>query len=154
MTIVFSCCQPSLVVSYDTVQAIHSVWVLRKVTCDVRDLTHTRKCTNTNTAACTLFRLPLKERSSVLRCPVDPVGTPLRLMASGFLTSHLRNMSNLDSPCGVGAHGLGSGTGPRFVIHCFFFLIYCERISLADISVFGPFWSNKSNVTIFWIYLV
>lgn len=40
MTIVFSCCQPSLVVSYDTVQAIHSVWVLRKVTCDVRDLTH------------------------------------------------------------------------------------------------------------------
>lgn len=41
MTIVFSCCQPSLVVSYDTVQAIHSVWVLRKVTCDVRDLSHT-----------------------------------------------------------------------------------------------------------------
>lgn len=36
MTIVFSCCQPSLVVSYDTVQAIHSVWVLRKVTSDVR----------------------------------------------------------------------------------------------------------------------
>ncbi|XP_011601409.2 anaphase-promoting complex subunit 1 [Takifugu rubripes] len=90
MTIVFSCCQPSLVVSYDTVQAIHSVWVLRKVTCD--------------------------ERSSVLRCPVDPVGTPLRLMASGFLTSHLRNMSNLDSPCGVGAHGLGSGTGPSCTV--------------------------------------
>lgn len=35
MTIVFSCCQPSLVVFYDTVQGIHSVWVLRKVTNDV-----------------------------------------------------------------------------------------------------------------------
>lgn len=41
MTIVFSCCQPSLVVSYDTVQATHSVWVLRKVTSDVRDRTRT-----------------------------------------------------------------------------------------------------------------
>uniref|UniRef100_A0A3Q3R8Z7 Uncharacterized protein n=1 Tax=Monopterus albus TaxID=43700 RepID=A0A3Q3R8Z7_MONAL len=32
MKIVFSCCQPSIVVSYDTVQGIHSVWALRKVT--------------------------------------------------------------------------------------------------------------------------
>lgn len=47
MTIVFSCCQPSLVVSYDTVQGIHSVWVLRKVTTDVSDHTdtHTKKQT-------------------------------------------------------------------------------------------------------------
>lgn len=52
MTIVFSCCQPSLVVSYDTVQATHSVWVLRKVTSDVRDRTH--KCTNPK-----LLSLPL-----------------------------------------------------------------------------------------------
>lgn len=121
MTIVFSCCQPSLVVSYDTVQAIHSVWVLRKVTSDVRG--HTHKCTNPNRAFLTLTVLFLlfQERSLVLRCPVDPGGTPLRLMASGFLTSHLRNMSHLDSPCGGGSHGLVSGTGPGFVF--LFFII-------------------------------
>uniref|UniRef100_A0A3B5BH31 Anaphase-promoting complex subunit 1 n=1 Tax=Stegastes partitus TaxID=144197 RepID=A0A3B5BH31_9TELE len=71
MKIVFTCCQPSILVSYDTVQGIHSVWALRKVTHD--------------------------ERSTVLRCPTEPVGTPLGLMASGFLTSHLRNISRLDS---------------------------------------------------------
>lgn len=50
MTIVFSCCQPSLVVSYDTVQATHSVWVLRKVTPDVRAPTQTKSLgTNPNT---------------------------------------------------------------------------------------------------------
>uniref|UniRef100_UPI003AAE3DC1 anaphase-promoting complex subunit 1 n=1 Tax=Centroberyx gerrardi TaxID=166262 RepID=UPI003AAE3DC1 len=86
MKIVFSCCQPSIVVSYDTVQGTHSVWALRKVTHD--------------------------ERSTVLRCPVEPVGTPLGLMASGFLTSHLRNVSRLDSPGGGGGAGLGPGTGP------------------------------------------
>ncbi|KAA8583561.1 hypothetical protein FQN60_014769 [Etheostoma spectabile] len=85
MKIVFSCCQPSVVVSYDTVQGIHSVWALRKVTQD--------------------------ERSTVLRCTADPVGTPLGLMASGLLTSHLRNISRLDSPGGSGATGLGAGTG-------------------------------------------
>ena len=41
MKIVFSCCQPSVVVSYDTVQGIHSVWALRKVTPDVSDHTDT-----------------------------------------------------------------------------------------------------------------
>uniref|UniRef100_A0A671WIS7 Anaphase promoting complex subunit 1 n=1 Tax=Sparus aurata TaxID=8175 RepID=A0A671WIS7_SPAAU len=75
MKIVFSCSQPSLIVSYDTLQGIHSVWALRKVTPD--------------------------ERSSVLRCAADPCGTPLGLMASGFLTSHLRNISRLDSPVGT-----------------------------------------------------
>ncbi|XP_063347765.1 anaphase-promoting complex subunit 1 [Pelmatolapia mariae] len=86
MKIVFTCCQPSIVVSYDTVQGIHSVWTLRKVTHD--------------------------ERSTVLRCSAEPVGTPLGLMASGFLTSHLRNVSRLDSPGGTGpsGHGLGTGT--------------------------------------------
>uniref|UniRef100_A0A3Q0RVK0 Anaphase-promoting complex subunit 1 n=1 Tax=Amphilophus citrinellus TaxID=61819 RepID=A0A3Q0RVK0_AMPCI len=79
MKLVFTCCQPSIVVSYDTVQGIHSVWALRKVTHD--------------------------ERSTVLRCPAEPVGTPLSLMASGFLTSHLRNISRLDSPGGSGATG-------------------------------------------------
>uniref|UniRef100_A0AAQ6AHN8 Anaphase-promoting complex subunit 1 n=1 Tax=Amphiprion ocellaris TaxID=80972 RepID=A0AAQ6AHN8_AMPOC len=50
------------------------------------------------------------ERSTVLRCPAEPVGTPLGLMASGFLTSHLRNISRLDSPGGSGAPGPGTGT--------------------------------------------
>ncbi|XP_070834048.1 anaphase-promoting complex subunit 1 isoform X1 [Chaetodon trifascialis] len=85
MKIVFSCCQPSVVVSYDTVKGIHSVWALRKVTPD--------------------------EHSSVLRCTADPVGTPMGLMASGFLTSHLRNISRLDSPGGSGAAGLGPAAG-------------------------------------------
>uniref|UniRef100_A0A7N8XWN5 Anaphase-promoting complex subunit 1 n=1 Tax=Mastacembelus armatus TaxID=205130 RepID=A0A7N8XWN5_9TELE len=79
MKIVFSCSQPSVVVFYDTVQGIHSVWALRKVTHD--------------------------ERSTVLRCPAEPAGTSLGLMASGFLTSHLRNTSRLDSPGGSGAAG-------------------------------------------------
>lgn len=35
MKLVFTCCQPSIVVSYDTVQGIHTVWALRKVTHDV-----------------------------------------------------------------------------------------------------------------------
>uniref|UniRef100_A0AAQ5XJU4 Anaphase-promoting complex subunit 1 n=1 Tax=Amphiprion ocellaris TaxID=80972 RepID=A0AAQ5XJU4_AMPOC len=84
MKIVFTCCQPSILISYDTVQGTHSVWALRKVTHD--------------------------ERSTVLRCPAEPVGTPLGLMASGFLTSHLRNISRLDSPGGSGAPGPGTGT--------------------------------------------
>ncbi|KAM6997725.1 anaphase-promoting complex subunit 1 [Tautogolabrus adspersus] len=88
MKIVFSCCQPSLVISYDTVQGIHSVWALRKVTHD--------------------------ERSTVLRCSSEPAGTPLGLMASGVLTSHLRNISRLDSPGGSGATtgtSCAAGTG-------------------------------------------
>uniref|UniRef100_A0A3Q2P210 Anaphase-promoting complex subunit 1 n=1 Tax=Fundulus heteroclitus TaxID=8078 RepID=A0A3Q2P210_FUNHE len=79
MKIVFTCCQPSIVISYDTVQGTHTVWALRKVTQD--------------------------ERSTVLRCPTEPAGTPMSLMASGFLTSHLRNASHLDSPGGCGAMG-------------------------------------------------
>ncbi|XP_034407430.1 anaphase-promoting complex subunit 1 isoform X2 [Cyclopterus lumpus] len=79
--IVFSCCRPSLVVSYDTVMGTHSVWALRAVTQD--------------------------ERSTVLQCSAEPVGTPLGLMALGLLTSHLRNISRMDSP---GAPGLGTGT--------------------------------------------
>ncbi|XP_041866489.1 anaphase-promoting complex subunit 1 isoform X2 [Melanotaenia boesemani] len=85
MKIVFTCCQPSIVVSYDSVQGTHSVWALRRVTHN--------------------------ERSKVLRCPTDPVGTPLGMMSSSFLTSHLRNMSRLDSPGSGGATGLGPGTG-------------------------------------------
>nr|XP_020457532.1 anaphase-promoting complex subunit 1 [Monopterus albus] len=84
MKIVFSCCQPSIVVSYDTVQGIHSVWALRKVT-------H-------------------KECSTVLRCPAEPVSTPLGLM------TQLRNASRLDSPSGSGAAGLYPGTGTGFPV--------------------------------------
>ncbi|XP_054606223.2 anaphase-promoting complex subunit 1 isoform X3 [Nothobranchius furzeri] len=76
MKIVFTCCQPSILVSYDTVQGTHTVWALRKVTHD--------------------------ECSTVLRYPTEPVGKPLGLMASNFLTSHLRNISRLDSPGGSG----------------------------------------------------
>lgn len=90
-----------------------------------------------------VFFLPPQERSSVLRCPVDPVGTPLRLMASGFLTSHLRNMSHLDSPCGSGTHGHGSGTGPGFVIPCLLlFNIYFTKESVL-------MWNEM-----FWTFLV
>lgn len=85
MTIVFTCSQPSLVVFYDTVQGIHSVWALRKVTSD--------------------------ERSAVLPHPADPVGMPLGLIAPGCLTSHLRKISCPESAVGTGAYGLGSGTG-------------------------------------------
>ncbi|XP_020508782.2 anaphase-promoting complex subunit 1 [Labrus bergylta] len=88
MKIVFSCCQPSLVISYDTVQGIHSVWALRKVTHD--------------------------ERSTVLQCSSEPAGTPLGLMASGVLTSHLRNISRLDSPggsCATTGTSCAAGTG-------------------------------------------
>lgn len=116
MTIVFSCCQPSLVVSYDTAQGIHSVWVLRKVTPDVSDPTDTH-ANNHREFVCPLCPASHhhQERSSVLRCPVDPGGTPMGLRASGFLTSHLRNISRLDSP---GGSGLAPGTGPRYVV-CF-----------------------------------
>uniref|UniRef100_A0A3B3XXL5 Anaphase-promoting complex subunit 1 n=1 Tax=Poecilia mexicana TaxID=48701 RepID=A0A3B3XXL5_9TELE len=79
MKMVFTCCQPSIVVSYDTIQGTHTVWALRKVTHD--------------------------ERSMVLRCPTEPAGTPLGLMTSGFLASHLRNASHLDSPGGSGGSG-------------------------------------------------
>ncbi|CAG6016544.1 unnamed protein product [Menidia menidia] len=90
MKIVFTCCRPSLVVSYDSVQGTHSVWGLRKVTHD--------------------------ECSKVLRHLSEPAGMPQGMMASGFLTSHLRNMSCLDSPGGHAAPGLGPGTGTSFAV--------------------------------------
>lgn len=33
--IVFTCCRPSIVVSYDSEQGTHSVWSLRRVMCEV-----------------------------------------------------------------------------------------------------------------------
>uniref|UniRef100_A0A672FMK0 Anaphase-promoting complex subunit 1 n=1 Tax=Salarias fasciatus TaxID=181472 RepID=A0A672FMK0_SALFA len=80
MKIVFTCCQPSIVVSYDTLQGTHAVWALRKVTND--------------------------ECSTVLRCSTEPAGRPLGLMSSSFLSPHLRNISRLDSPGGNCAPGI------------------------------------------------
>lgn len=87
MKIVFSCPEPSLMVSYDAIHGTHSVWALRTVTLD--------------------------EKNTVLRCPTEPVGTPMGLMASSFLTSHLRNISRLDSPGGTGH---GPATGPSCAV--------------------------------------
>lgn len=93
--IVFSCSEPSVMVSYDTTQGTHSVWALRKVTHE--------------------------EKITVLRCPMDPAATPMGLMATSFLTSHLRNISRLDSPGGTG-HGPQSGlsctVGASSPLHC------------------------------------
>ncbi|XP_054654988.1 anaphase-promoting complex subunit 1 isoform X1 [Dunckerocampus dactyliophorus] len=86
MKIVFTCCQPSIVVSYDTVQGTHSVWSLRKVTHE--------------------------ERSTVLRCPAEPFSGPLGFLATDFLMSHLRNYSRLDSPGGSKPARLNPAAAP------------------------------------------
>lgn len=116
MTIVFTCSQPSLVVFYDTVQGIHSVWALRKVTSDVS--VQGGLVENPNGKFCMLSSqhgVPCcrQERSAVLPHPADPVGMPLGLIAPGFLTSHLRKSSGPESTVGTGAYGLGSGAGSR-----------------------------------------
>nr|XP_061821876.1 anaphase-promoting complex subunit 1 [Nerophis lumbriciformis] len=86
MKIVFACCQPSIVVSYDTVQGTHSVWSLRKVTHE--------------------------ERSTLLRCPAEPFSGPLGFLATDFLMSHLRNFSRLDSPGGSKPTRFNPATAP------------------------------------------
>ncbi|XP_077585962.1 anaphase-promoting complex subunit 1 isoform X1 [Stigmatopora nigra] len=73
MKIVFTCCRPSILVSYNTDQGIHSVWSLRKVT--------------------------QEESCAVLGGPSEPFGEPLGFLATGVLMSHLRNNSHLESPC-------------------------------------------------------
>lgn len=87
MNIVFSCCQPSILVCYDSAQGIHTVWTLRTVT-------H-------------------HERSVVLRCPVQQSGSPLGLKAPGFQTSHLRNISRLDSPGGCAGPSRTTGVSAQ-----------------------------------------
>lgn len=99
----------------------------------------------------------LQERCLVLRCTVDPKGTPLRLMVSGFLSSHLRNMPHLDCPGGGCSHGLASGTGPGFVM-CFliFPTILTKNIcqGCCRIKCFRPFMVRKLLLGfIFSIYL-
>uniref|UniRef100_A0A6Q2YLC4 Anaphase-promoting complex subunit 1 n=1 Tax=Esox lucius TaxID=8010 RepID=A0A6Q2YLC4_ESOLU len=71
MKIIFSSCEPSIVMTYDTVQGVHSVWALRKVTPE--------------------------EQSTVLKC-TEQVATPQGLLPPSFLTTHLRNVSRMDSP--------------------------------------------------------
>ncbi|XP_035256642.1 anaphase-promoting complex subunit 1 isoform X2 [Anguilla anguilla] len=71
LRIVFSSCEPSIIMTYDTVQCAHTVWALRKVTSE--------------------------EQSMVLKCP-EQVATPQNLMAPSFLNTHLRNVSKMDSP--------------------------------------------------------
>ncbi|XP_030628160.1 anaphase-promoting complex subunit 1 [Chanos chanos] len=77
LKVVFSCLDPSIIMTYDTVQCTHTVWALRKVT--------------------------QEERSMVLKCSEQ--GAPAQgLMAPSFLTSHLRNVSLLDSPTSTMHH--------------------------------------------------
>ncbi|XP_063048013.1 anaphase-promoting complex subunit 1 isoform X2 [Engraulis encrasicolus] len=68
MRVVFASCSPSIIMTYDTVQCMHTVWLLRKVT--------------------------VEEQSVLLKCPEPGPGTG----AASFLGSRLRNVSRLDSP--------------------------------------------------------
>lgn len=128
MKVVFTSSQPSIVVSYDPMQGTHSVWALRKVTHDVGELPEVHK--NRRLCSC-WFEYFHQERSTVLRYPTEPGGTLLGLMASGFLTSHLRNTSRLDSPGGCGAAG-GPGTGSRCRKARFLFLYLTQYFTLLD----------------------
>lgn len=133
MTIVFTCSQPSLVVFYDTMQGIHSVWALRKVTSDVS--VQGGHVENSNGKFCLLssqHSVPCfhQERSAVLPHPADPVGMPLGLIAPGFMTSHLRKISCPESAVGSGAYGLGTGTGSgcaALLINDNPFLNFCQN---------------------------
>lgn len=91
LKIVFSCPQPSMIVSYDAIQGTHSVWALRKVTQD--------------------------EKDAVLPITSPPADICIDVMASGFLTSHLRNISQLDSTEGSGETGHGPVTRASSPFH-------------------------------------
>lgn len=77
MKIVFSCCQPSVVVSYDTVQGIHSVWALRKVTQDVSEYTDIHIQTQRVYLSLTSSLLP-PIRSVLQSCGVQQIQLALR----------------------------------------------------------------------------
>ncbi|KAJ8250814.1 hypothetical protein COCON_G00227360 [Conger conger] len=70
LRIVFSSCEPSLIMTYDTLQCAHTVWALRKVSSE--------------------------EQLMVLK--PEQVATPQNLMAPSFLNTHLRNVSKMESP--------------------------------------------------------
>uniref|UniRef100_A0A8C2L8N7 Anaphase-promoting complex subunit 1 n=1 Tax=Cyprinus carpio TaxID=7962 RepID=A0A8C2L8N7_CYPCA len=72
LRVVFTCHEPSIIMTYDTQQCTHTIWSLRKVTPE--------------------------EQTTVLKCPdqAGPVHTPNA--APSLLSTHLRNVTRLDSP--------------------------------------------------------
>ncbi|KAG8444074.1 hypothetical protein GDO86_009313 [Hymenochirus boettgeri] len=70
MRIIYTDSDPSIVMTYDTVQGAHSVWALRKVKSE--------------------------EQNAVLN--LDQIGTPQHGMTTSSLTAHLRSVSKGDSP--------------------------------------------------------
>ncbi|XP_073484146.1 anaphase-promoting complex subunit 1 [Aquarana catesbeiana] len=73
LRIVFSNADPSIVMTYDTVQGAHTVWALRKVKSE--------------------------EQNAVLKYP-DQLGTPQHGIMNSSLTAHLHSVSKGDSPTG------------------------------------------------------
>ncbi|XP_014750636.1 PREDICTED: anaphase-promoting complex subunit 1 isoform X1 [Sturnus vulgaris] len=73
LRIVFLSADPSIVMTYDTVQSLHTVWALRRV--------------------------KPEEQSLVLKFP-EQGGTPQHMATSSSLTAHLRSLSKGDSPGG------------------------------------------------------
>ncbi|XP_075719012.1 anaphase-promoting complex subunit 1 [Rhinoderma darwinii] len=71
LRIVFTNADPSIVMTYDTMQGLHTVWALRKVKSE--------------------------EQNAVLKYP-DQLGTPQHGMMNSSLTAHLRSVSKGDSP--------------------------------------------------------
>ncbi|XP_078504893.1 anaphase-promoting complex subunit 1 [Lissotriton helveticus] len=71
LKIVFTNEDPSIVMTYDTLHGVHTVWALRKV--------------------------KLEEQNVVLKFQ-DQLGTPQHTAASSSLTAHLRSISRGDSP--------------------------------------------------------
>ncbi|XP_072533589.1 anaphase-promoting complex subunit 1 isoform X3 [Salminus brasiliensis] len=72
LRVVFSCEEPSIIVTYDALQCTHTVWALRKVTPE--------------------------EQSTVLKYPGQDGPTQTPAAAHSFLGAHLRNVTRLDSP--------------------------------------------------------
>uniref|UniRef100_A0A8C5XAC6 Anaphase-promoting complex subunit 1 n=1 Tax=Malurus cyaneus samueli TaxID=2593467 RepID=A0A8C5XAC6_9PASS len=73
LRIVFLSADPSIVMTYDTVQSLHTIWALRRV--------------------------KPEEQSLVLKFP-EQGGTPQHMATNSSLTAHLRSFSKGDSPGG------------------------------------------------------
>uniref|UniRef100_A0A671SMI7 Anaphase-promoting complex subunit 1 n=1 Tax=Sinocyclocheilus anshuiensis TaxID=1608454 RepID=A0A671SMI7_9TELE len=72
LRVVYTCHEPSIIMTYDTQQCTHTVWTLRKVTPE--------------------------EQTTVLKCPDQPGPVHTPNAAPSFLSTHLRNVTRLDSP--------------------------------------------------------
>uniref|UniRef100_A0A8C2PT56 Anaphase-promoting complex subunit 1 n=1 Tax=Cyprinus carpio TaxID=7962 RepID=A0A8C2PT56_CYPCA len=72
LRVVFTCHEPSIIMTYDTQQCTHTVWTLRKVTPE--------------------------EQTTVLKCPDQPGPVHTPNAAPSFISTHLRNVTRLDSP--------------------------------------------------------